>query len=104
MAVATAVVIGPTPTDGREATGDAWRKVVCHDEVHSVAGDGDIPVYGFRPPLTKIQEIPQNFVTAARFTEDGAEMYDQFDETKRYTSVAVRRRDLHRKIKEIGNA
>ena len=60
-----------------------------------------IPLYGAKAPFTSVEEIPAEDAEQFMFSGDAKELVDQYNENKRYTNVAMRRRDLNRRIVEL---
>lgn len=60
-----------------------------------------IPIFGSRPPFKLIEAIPDDAANKFKFSDDARELIDRYDERNRYVNIAIRRRDLKRRINEL---
>ncbi len=60
-----------------------------------------IPLFGIYPPSRQVKEIPREHAESFMFSDDASEMFNQWNRSERYHSVAVRRSDLEQRLREI---
>lgn len=61
----------------------------------------DIELYGVLPPGKKMCKIPKEDRDSYMFSNDASELFDQFNTSKRYKELSVRRADFERRLEEI---
>ena len=67
----------------------------------AIVGRGEIPVFGFREHLLRIEEIPRDLLPAGSFSEDGTEFRQYGKSEPLYRNLIIRKSDLRLRIKEI---
>lgn len=63
--------------------------------------DGAMSVFGAFPPSTASERIPADVVQSFHVTDDATEMFDDFNEKRRYTNLTVRRDDFRRHLDHL---
>lgn len=63
-----------------------------------LAGDGSVQVFGINPATGVLVEIARSEVEEFMFSDDGSEMFDQWEPTRRYTQLKIKRSDAPRLI------
>lgn len=70
--------------------------------------DFDFPLYGIHPPSEELERIPDDVVNSLMFSDDAAFLYDPFEEgfgngqQAKYICLAIKKRDLKRRLRELG--
>jgi len=67
----------------------------------AITKDGDVTLYGCRPPSRVPVEISQSDLQAFMFKDGANELVDQFDEHRKYVNLEIFTDDLTRKIEEL---
>ena len=63
--------------------------------------DEQIVIYGVYPPSQKLEEIPKQDAATFRFSDDAREMFDNYNEERRYVDLYVKREDFEKALAEI---
>lgn len=84
----------------RRLDGSDQKKVPSH-VCQMLFNDTTIPLYGVYPPSKTIREIPRKDAEAFMFSDDASELYNQYNPSERYHSLAVKKADFRQRLKEI---
>lgn len=60
-----------------------------------------ITLYGTMPPMNVFEKIPAKDAKEFSIAGDARALIDQYNDTRRYINVAIKRSDLKRRIKEL---
>ena len=60
-----------------------------------------IPLYGVFPPLSEMQQIPQDRIEGWEFSDDARELFDKYWGGGRHINLNVRRSDIENRIKAM---
>lgn len=61
----------------------------------------NIPLYGTYPPINVFEKIPEEDARQFRFSDDATQLVGTFNGNHRYRKLAIKRRDLKRRIREL---